>query len=126
MLCPPPVIRREEGIAMGSWKALGRILALLLVAALLEVGGDAGMRAGLQGKRVGFVAGIVMLVSYGLIVNLANLDFGRLMGIYISLFFVASQILAVLVFKEKLQPSVWVGGALIVAGGCVLTFWQKR
>ena len=110
---------------MGSWKALGRLVALLLVAALLEVGGDAGMRAGLQGRRIGFVLGVISLVSYGLIVNLSNLDFGRLMGIYISLFFVASQLLAVFVFKEKLQPAVWVGGALIVAGGCVLTFWQK-
>ncbi len=109
----------------GSWKSLGRILALLIVAALLEVGGDAGMRAGLGGRRAGFGVGILLLVSYGLVVNLTNLDFGRLMGIYISLFFVVSQVLAVLVFKEKIQPAVWVGGALIVAGGCVLTFWHK-
>ncbi len=110
---------------MGSWKAFGQLVALLTVAALLEVGGDAGMRAGLQGRRVGFVAGIILLVSYGLIVNLANLDFGRLMGIYISLFFIVSQLIAALVFKEKLQPAVLVGGALIVAGGCVLTFWRQ-
>lgn len=113
-------------MAAGSWKALSRLVALLMVAALLEVGGDAGMRAGLQGRRAGFGVGILLLVTYGLIVNLANLDFGKLMGIYISLFFVVSQLLAVLVFKEKIQPSVWVGGALIVAGGCILTFWQKN
>lgn len=111
---------------MGSsaMKGLGRLVALLVLSALLEVGGDAGMRTGLQGRPAGFAVGAVLLVVYGLVVNLSKLDFSKLMGIYIAVFFVVSQVLAVLVFKEKIHPPVLVGGALIIAGGCVMTFWQ--
>ena len=82
------------------------------------------MRNGLQGKQSGFLIGGLLLVVYGLVVNLSKLDFSKLMGIYIAIFFVVSQVLAVLIFKEKIHLPVLVGGALIVAGGCVLTFWR--
>ena len=111
-------------MVFSSLKDLGRLVVLLVVSALLEVGGDAGMRTGLQGKQAGFGIGAILLISYGLIVNLTKLDFSKLMGIYIAIFFVVSQILAVLVFKEKIHPPVLIGGALIIAGGCVMTFWQ--
>jgi len=106
-------------------KVLGRLVALLILSAILEVGGDAGIRSGLQGKQVGFVLGSVLLITYGFVVNLSKLDFGKLMGLYIAIFFVVSQIIAVLVFKEKIHAPTLVGGALIVAGGCVLTFWRS-
>lgn len=109
---------------MGSWKVFGRLIALLVLSALLEVGGDAGIRSGLQGKQAGFLLGSVLLIAYGIVVNLSKLDFGKLMGIYIAIFFVVSQILAVLIFKEKIHAPTLVGGALIIAGGCVLTFWR--
>ena len=111
-------------MVFSSLKDLSRLVALLVVSALLEVGGDAGMRKGLEGKQAGFVIGALLLVSYGLIVNLSKLDFSKLMGIYIAIFFVVSQALAVLVFKEKIHTPVLIGGALIVAGGCVMTFWR--
>ena len=111
---------------MGSWKVFGRLIALLAMSALLEVGGDAGIRAGLHGRQAGFVLGSVLLIAYGFVVNLSKLDFGKLMGLYIALFFVVSQVIALLVFKEKLSPPTLVGGALIVAGGCVLTFWRTN
>lgn len=109
---------------MSSWKDLGRVVALLILSALLEVGGDAGIRSGLQGRQAGFLLGAVLLVAYGFVVNLSNLDFGKLMGLYIAIFFVVSQIIAVLFFKEKIHAPTLVGGALIIAGGCVLTFWR--
>ena len=111
-------------MVFSSLKDLARLAALLVVSALLEVGGDAGMRKGLEGKQAGFVIGAFLLVSYGLIVNLSKLDFSKLMGIYIAIFFIVSQALAVLVFKEKIHTPVLIGGALIVAGGCVMTFWR--
>ena len=109
---------------MGASKGLGRLVALLILSALLEVGGDAGIRSGLQGRQAGFVLGSVLLIAYGFVVNLSKLDFGKLMGLYIAIFFVVSQVIAVLIFKEKLHAPTLVGGALIVAGGCVLTFWR--
>jgi small multidrug resistance family-3 protein len=109
-------------------KDLGRLVGLLVLSALLEVGGDAGMRTGLQGsgsnRVAGFVIGAVLLITYGLVVNLSKLDFSKLMGIYIAIFFVVAQLISVVVFKEKIHLPVLVGGALIIAGGLVMTFWH--
>jgi small multidrug resistance family-3 protein len=59
-------------------------------------------------------------------VNMTKLDFGRLMGIYIVLFFLVSQAVSVLLFRERLQLPVIVGGTLIVAGGLVMTVWKLK
>jgi small multidrug resistance family-3 protein len=103
-----------------------RYLPLLVVSALLEVGGDAGMRAGLQGRRGGYALGALLLIAYGLTVNLPRWDFGRLLGVYIGVFFVVSQVIAMIVFHEKLRAPTLVGGALIVAGGLVLALWHPK
>ena len=103
-----------------------RYLPLLALAALLEVGGDAGMRAGLQGRRGGFALGAALLVAYGIVVNLPNWEFGRLLGVYIAVFFLVSQVMAVLAFHEKLKAPTLVGGALIVTGGLVLALWHPK
>ena len=99
------------------------VTALLLLAALLEAGGDALIRFGLRGAKWGLIAGAVALVVYGFVVNLARWDFSRLMGVYIALFFVVAQVIAVTVFREKLHAPTLLGGALIIAGGLVMTLW---
>jgi multidrug transporter EmrE-like cation transporter len=97
----------------------------LVLAAALEVGGDALVRWGLRGpQKAGLPLGAVVLFAYGLSVNLPKWDFGRLMGVYIAVFFVVSQIVAAVFFQEKIQPPALVGGALIVAGGVVLSVWR--
>jgi small multidrug resistance family-3 protein len=102
------------------WKFL-----LLVIAAALEVGGDALIRSGLKGGGVLLMAmGAVVLVIYGFMVNLTSLDFGRLMGLYIAIFFVVAQLTAVLFFREKLQLPVLVGGVLVVGGGLTMAYWQ--
>jgi small multidrug resistance family-3 protein len=100
-------------------------LFFLILAAVLEVGGDALVRHGLHKRGILLIAaGMAALAIYGLMVNLTKLDFGKLMGVYIVLFFVVSQLVALLVFKERLQLPVMVGGALVVAGGIVMTIWK--
>jgi len=100
-------------------------ILLLLLAALLEVGGDACVRWGLRGGHwIGLALGAAVLFGYGLSVNLPKWDFGRLMGVYIALFFVVAQTVAVLAFKERLQLPTIVGGLLIVAGGIVMSAWR--
>src|SRR5436305_12440775 len=94
--------------------------SILLAAAVLEVGGDAAIRWGLRNARWGIAGGAAALVGYGLVVNASRLDFSRLLGIYIAVFFVVSQVLAVLCFRERLTAANRVAGALIVAGGLVL------
>ena len=110
---------------VASWLQALQVLPLLALSALLEAGGDAGMRAGMQGRRFGFALGALMLVAYGFVVNLPKWNFGRLMGVYISLFFIVSQVIAIVVFHERLRLPTLIGGALIVAGGLVLTFWTE-
>ena len=102
-----------------------RELGLLALAAALEVGGDAFVRIGLkQNKPPAMALGAAVLFLYGLCVNLPDWDFSRLMGVYIAVFFVVSQLVAVGMFAEKIKPPMLVGGALIVAGGIVMTFWK--
>jgi drug/metabolite transporter (DMT)-like permease len=100
------------------------VWALLVVAALLELGGDAGVRLGLRGRAWGFFVGTLALIAYGFVVNVSRWDFSRLMGVYIAVFFIVSQLLAVAIFRERLHLPMLVGGAFIVAGGLLLTFWH--
>lgn len=102
-----------------------RIIGVLLLAAVLEAGGDALVRYGLAGGRaIGFILGAAALFAYGVAVNLPRWDFGRLLGVYIALFFVVSQAIAAFGFHESIPASRLVGGALIVAGGIVMTIWK--
>ena len=101
-------------------------LLLLACAAAMEAGGDALVRSGLRGgKAVMLVLGATILFGYGVTVNLPKWDFSRLMGVYICFFFVVSQVIAVLGFHEKIKTPVLVGGAFIVVGGLVMTFWHS-
>ena len=102
-----------------------RTLVFLVLAALLEVGGDALIRGGLQRRGALFMlAGAVTLAVYGFLVNLTKLDFSRLMGLYIVIFFLMAQAMAVLIFRESLDRSVMIGGGLVVLGGVVMTVFQ--
>jgi small multidrug resistance family-3 protein len=104
-----------------------REILLLILAAALEVGGDALVRWGLRGgKWYGLVLGAAVLFAYGLSVNLPKWDFGRLMGVYIAVFFVVAQVVAVVVFRERLSMPTLVGGALIVTGGVLITLWRVQ
>jgi drug/metabolite transporter superfamily protein YnfA len=98
------------------------VLVYLAVAAILEVSGDFLMRVGLGGRRWGLVAGALLLAGYGLLVNQPTWAFGRTLGLYISVFFVTSQVVAFLTAGERPSPSLWLGGVLIVAGGLVIHF----
>jgi hypothetical protein len=104
-------------------------LLTLLAAALLEAGGDALVRLGLHGAtplaRGGFLAlGALALFAYGLTVNMPAWDFGRLLGVYVVLFFVVAQAINWLGFGMPPTLPLVVGGGLIVAGGLTITFWR--
>jgi Na+-transporting NADH:ubiquinone oxidoreductase subunit NqrE len=66
-----------------TWFGAGKAgaLAIFVGAAVLEVLGDALIRKGMRGSGVALVAlGFVVLGSYGVVVNLLDLDFSRLLG----------------------------------------------
>jgi hypothetical protein len=103
--------------------------AFLIVAAFLEAFGDSFFQAGFYratgwGRVAALVAGAVVLASYGSIVNLPRWDFGRLIGVYVAVFFLMAQVLNKIRFGQSPTAPIYAGGALIVAGGLVMTFWQ--
>jgi hypothetical protein len=100
-------------------------MGFLLLAAVLEAGGDAVIRAGLHTSSSGMrwllmAVGAAMLFAYGYTVNAPGWDFGRLLGIYIVLLFLVAQIVSWLAFGQRPGMALLIGGALIVAGGVVI------
>jgi small multidrug resistance family-3 protein len=99
---------------------------IFVVAALLEISGDALIRKGLRSSGLLFIAiGIITLGCYGLIVNSIKWDFSKLMGVYIGVFAVISILFGRFVFKESVQSSTWVGLIVIVLGGLIIQFGQR-
>lgn len=103
-------------------------LCLLILAAFLEVGGDALVRKGILAaglsRGVWFAAGAVVLFVYGVVVNAPGWDFGRMLGIYVALFFVAAQVIAYAMFSQSPSVPVLVSGAFILTGGLIMSIWR--
>jgi small multidrug resistance family-3 protein len=100
-------------------------LCFLLLAALLEAYGDSCFQSALYrasgtGRIFAFVGGAVSLAAYGLVVNAPRWEFGKLLGVYVVLFFLLAQIVARVRFGQTPTLPVLIGGALIVTGGCVI------
>ena len=99
---------------------------IFFAAALLEVGGDAAMRRGLRGRSLLFVvAGAVTLGGYGLVVNLVQWDFSKLLGVYVAVFAIMSVLAGRFLFKEAVPGSTWLGLVVIIAGGLVIQFGHR-
>ena len=94
---------------------------VFVVAAVLEVGGDALIRVGLRGEQRSLIAfGVVALGSYGVVINLMSSDFAKLFGAYVAAFASTSVLFGRFVFRESIEPSTWLGLWLIVVGGLVI------
>jgi hypothetical protein len=101
-------------------------LAVLVIAAWLEAYGDSCFQSGLYrssgiGRGLAFLVGVASLVSYGLVVNVPRWNFGRLLGVYVVLFFLCAQVIARIKFGQTPSVPVLAGGALITAGGVIIT-----
>ena len=68
--------------------------------------------------------GRILLFGYGFSLNLAPIEFSRVVGLYIATLFIVWQIVNLIVFKIAPDMPVLFGGALIVAGGSMVTFWR--
>jgi len=101
-----------------SWRTVLILKAFvtLIFASTLEVGGDALIRLGLGGATYAMAAGALTLFAYGLVVNTSGLDSNRLMGVYIAIFFVVSQVISFILFKQIPDDRIILGGGFIVAG----------
>jgi drug/metabolite transporter superfamily protein YnfA len=103
-------------------------LLSLATAAALESGGDAAIRKGLDDRASRYLAlGACVLALYGFVVNFNRLlDFSALMGGYIAVFFVVSQLIAVFALGDRPAPTTLLGGALIVIGGAIVQWGALR
>jgi hypothetical protein len=105
------------------------VWAFLLIATTLEVSGDAVVReaiyehAGLA--RIGLMlGGAGLLFGYGFALNLAPVEFARVVGLYIASLFIVWQIITFIAFRDLPNSPILIGGALIIAGGLIITFWN--
>ena len=103
---------------------------VLLFAAFLEAYGDSCFQTGLYrssgvARYAAFAGGAITLALYGLVVNTPPWEFGKLLGLYVVLFFIVAQVLAKVRFNQTPTPPILVGGSLILLGGMIISFWQK-
>jgi hypothetical protein len=106
------------------------ILFFLIVATTVEASGDAIVRMGLSEQALFprillFLVGAALLFGYGLSLNLAPLEFGRVVGLYIATLFIVWQIISFIAFRSVPTLPMLIGGALIVSGGGIVTFWRS-
>ena len=104
------------------------IWACLIAATAFETTGDAIVRIGLFERmgleRVGVLAGGgFLLLGYAVMLNLAPLPFARVAGFYIATLFAMWQLVSFVIFRAVPTPPILVGGALIIAGGLIVSFW---
>ncbi len=106
-----------------NWFAIG----MLLLAAVLEVGGDALIQKGMRGNGLTWVcAGVVALGCYGIFVNTVSREFAKLMGVYVAVFALIGVLFGGLLFGETISRTTWLGLVLIVVGGLVIQFGNAR
>lgn len=104
-----------------------QIILLLLIATTLETIGDALVRKCIYQYtgfyRIGFaLIGAILLFGYGFTLNLAPVEFGKIVGLYIATLFVVWQVISYFTTGVAPALSVIVGGAMIFIGGLIVTF----
>ncbi len=104
-------------------------LVVLLIAAFLEAYGDSCFQSALYRssgttRAFAFVIGAASLACYGLVVNVPRWDFGRLLGVYVVLFFLCAQMIARVKFGQPPTLPLIAGGALITAGGVIISIFS--
>jgi small multidrug resistance family-3 protein len=106
-------------------------IVFLLIATTLEVTGDAIIRKSIYTHtglaRIAFaVMGMILLFGYGLFLNLAPVEFGKVVGLYIATLFVVWQVISYIAFNSVPSLPIIIGGTLVIAGGLIITFWKPK
>ena len=106
-----------------------KVFLFLFVATTLETFGDAVVRMAIGQtawavRGALFAAGALLLFGYGVFLNLAPVEFNRVVGVYIATLFMVWQVVNLIVFRTMPDLPILLGGALIIAGGFIVTFWR--
>jgi small multidrug resistance family-3 protein len=70
--------------------------------------------------------GLVLLGTYGVLVNLLDIDFSRLLGAYVGVFAIVSVLAGRLVFRDQIPASTWAGLAVILGGSLMIHFGRSE
>lgn len=105
------------------------VALIILIATILEVSGDALVRKAIYNyegwiKTAAILIGAVLLLGYGYCLNLAPVEFSKIAGLYIATLFIVWQTINYLTFKTLPDMPILIGGALIITGGFLVTFWK--
>jgi small multidrug resistance family-3 protein len=103
--------------------------AFLLIATTLEVSGDAIVRLAIFNhasviRLLLVFVGAILLLGYGTSLNFAPVEFRHVVGLYIATLFIVWQIINFIFFRTLPNLPIFVGGAFIVIGGLLVTFWK--
>lgn len=106
-----------------------KVFLFVLGATIVEALGDAVLRIALHQSLLSyrvsfFVLGAALLTLYGTSLNLAPVEFAVVTGMYVATLFVVFQIVNFALFRHLPTPGILAGGALIVAGGIVVSLWR--
>lgn len=107
-----------------------RILGFVIVATIFEALGDTVMRIALQAPnalpfRVAlFATASLLLALYGLLLNLAPVEFATVTGVYLACLFVMFQLANFIFFRHVPTTPIVVGGSFIVLGAAIIYFWK--
>ena len=71
-----------------------------------------------------FACGAALLLGYGSFVNLAPINFNQVVGLYIATLFIVWQVISFVAFRAVPNLPIVCGGALVIAGGLIITFWK--
>jgi drug/metabolite transporter superfamily protein YnfA len=107
-----------------SWFNARRVIevAVMLAAAVFEVGGDAMIRAGMRSHGWLLAGlGVATLGAYGIVVNLlTSIDFSKLLATYVAFFAIVSVLFGRVLFAEKVAGSTWAGLGVILLGSAIV------
>jgi hypothetical protein len=102
-------------------------IVFLVIATTLEVCGDALVRKCIYEytgtyRIACMLIGALFLFGYGFMLNLAPVEFGKIVGLYIATLFIVWQVINYFTFHTVPSAPVIVGGLMVVAGGLIITF----
>jgi len=70
--------------------------------------------------------GLALLGSYGVLLNLVELDFSRLLDAYVGIFAIVSVLIGHLAFRDQVPASTWIGLAIILGGSLIIHLGSGR
>lgn len=112
---------------MADMVAVGRSLALFLIAGVCEIGGGWLIWKWVRNGRPGWwgLVGAVVLILYGVIPTFQASHFGRIYAVYGGFFIVLALTWGWLFDGSRPDAPECIGAGIALAGVCVMMYWPR-